>query len=121
MESHLLVSQHVFSPKLIAYIEQHAHHATPDVSNYAKGRRRVCQATMFDKETSMIAWTGTYCVETWDTELEEYTPQEGVESGPHSWAGLLAALRQLRAIGYECRRPDPFVRVTCEAAGVVDV
>jgi hypothetical protein len=52
-----------------------------------------------------------YYVRTWDAELQEFTPQEGVSEGPHTLWGLKHALRELRELGYECRGGDPNVFV----------
>jgi hypothetical protein len=43
-----------------------------------------------------------YDVTTWDSELQKWTPQEGVRRGPYTRWGLKRALRKLRAIGYPC-------------------
>jgi len=45
-----------------------------------------------------------YSVGTWDAELQEYTEQIGltVPSQNVPLGGVLAVLRQLRAIGYSC-------------------
>ncbi|MCH8851120.1 MAG: hypothetical protein IID41_00545 [Planctomycetes bacterium] len=48
-----------------------------------------------------------YYVTTWDTELEKFTPQKGVRTGPHSWRGLRRALRALQELGYPANRGDP--------------
>lgn len=52
-----------------------------------------------------------YYVETWDTNLQAFTEQEGVPRGPHTLAGLLGALRLLRDMGYSACKGDPAVAV----------
>lgn len=52
-----------------------------------------------------------YRILTWDCELQEWTPQAGVRSGPYTLFGLRKAIRQLRALGYEGGRQDPSVLV----------
>lgn len=52
-----------------------------------------------------------YLVETWDSERERFTPQEGVRRGPYTLFGLRRALRKLRSLGYAARRSDPSVLV----------
>jgi hypothetical protein len=42
----------------------------------------------------------TFRVLTWDTDLQEFTPQDGVDPGPYTLFGLRPALRQLREMGY---------------------
>jgi hypothetical protein len=37
-----------------------------------------------------------YYVETWDTEKQTFTPQQGVRKGPYSLFGLRKALKALR-------------------------
>lgn len=54
-----------------------------------------------------------YTVETWDHELEAFTPQEGldvpaIDVDVH---GLRRALRALQQYGYACNRQDPSVLV----------
>ena len=48
--------------------------------------------------------TKLYSIGTWDTDLQAYTPQAGlsVPSANVQWHGLLAALRELRTMGYSC-------------------
>ena len=41
-----------------------------------------------------------YMVETWDTDLQEFTPQIGVHPGPYTLMGSRKALRALREYGY---------------------
>jgi hypothetical protein len=43
-----------------------------------------------------------YWVKTWDTDRQEFTPQNGVRTGPYSLWGLRKAIRKLRALGYPC-------------------
>lgn len=43
-----------------------------------------------------------YFVETWDSEKQAFTPQEGVPIGPYTKFGLRKAIRDLREIGYPC-------------------
>lgn len=47
-----------------------------------------------------------YSVGTWDTDLQAYTPQNGltVPSQNVPWRTLLEVLRQLRRMGYSCHR-----------------
>jgi hypothetical protein len=52
-----------------------------------------------------------YYVTTWDTELQEFTPQKGVRTGPWSLWGLRRALRALRDLGYIARKGDPSTAV----------
>ena len=47
-----------------------------------------------------------YSIRTWDYEKQAFTPQKGL-SAPSinvSWRGLLAAVRELKALGYSCHR-----------------
>ncbi len=44
----------------------------------------------------------TYWVYTWDTERQQFTPQQGVRRGPYSLWGLRKAIRKLRDLGYPC-------------------
>lgn len=53
-----------------------------------------------------------YYVTTWDTDLQAFTPQAGVRTGPYSLFGLRKALRKLREYGYSADRDDPSVLVT---------
>jgi hypothetical protein len=50
--------------------------------------------------------TPLYSITTWDYEQQAYTPQQGlsVPSLNVSWRGLLAAVRELKAMGYSCHR-----------------
>lgn len=41
-----------------------------------------------------------YGVTTWDSDLQEFTPQIGVPVGPYTLFGLRPALRALRQMGY---------------------
>ncbi len=52
-----------------------------------------------------------YYVQTWDTQRQEFTPQQGVRTGPWSLWGLRKALAQLRTMGYAADRGDPSVLV----------
>lgn len=52
-----------------------------------------------------------YFVRTWDVEQDNYTPQDGVNPGPHSLWDLKRALRELQACGYQCDRHDSAVFV----------
>jgi len=47
-----------------------------------------------------------YSITTWDYDKQAYTPQQGlsVPSLNVSWRQLLAAVRELRAMGYTCHR-----------------
>jgi hypothetical protein len=45
-----------------------------------------------------------YRVLTWDIDLQKFTPQKGVRSGPYTLFGLRKALRKLREMGYSARR-----------------
>jgi hypothetical protein len=47
-----------------------------------------------------------YSITTWDYETQAFTPQNGlsVPSIDVSWRGLLAAVRELKALGYSCHR-----------------
>jgi hypothetical protein len=53
----------------------------------------------------------SYWVTTWDCNLQAFTPQAGVRTGPWTLWGLRRAFRALRAMGYPCRRGDPAVAV----------
>lgn len=63
-----------------------------------------------------------YRIRTWDMDLQEYTPQEGVPEIVHGETGLRRALRALQGMGYSGRREyDPCVLVELhepEAVGV---
>jgi hypothetical protein len=50
--------------------------------------------------------TPLYTISTWDYERQAYTPQQGlsVPATKVSWRGLLAAVRELKAMGYSCHR-----------------
>ena len=43
-----------------------------------------------------------YYVYTWDMDLQKFTTQKGVDSGPYSLWGLRKAIRKLRDMGYPC-------------------
>jgi hypothetical protein len=47
-----------------------------------------------------------YEVLTWDMDLQQFTPQQGLPPGPFSLFGLRRALRTLRAMGYGADRDD---------------
>ncbi len=47
-----------------------------------------------------------YYVTTWDSDLQMFTPQDGVQTGPYSKWGLRKAIRELRNMGYDARRND---------------
>lgn len=47
-----------------------------------------------------------YFVKTWDWDLHRWTHQKGVRVGPYSLFGLRAALRKLRALGYDACKGD---------------
>lgn len=55
-----------------------------------------------------------YFVGTWDTDLQEFTEQEGVPRGPYTLWELRGALRALRKMGYSARKGDPAVSVCGE-------
>jgi hypothetical protein len=66
-----------------------------------------------------------YIVLTWDTDEQAFTPQNGVDPGPHTLVGTKKALCQLRQLGYgydgwedDLAESDPFVLVR-EAVGEV--
>lgn len=59
-----------------------------------------------------------YYVTTWDTDLQEFTPQKGVRTGPHTWRGLRRALRALQELGYPARRGDSSTLVESAASHV---
>ncbi len=48
--------------------------------------------------------TPSYRVLTWDHNLEEFTPQDGVPPLVHGVLELRKAIRQLQADGYPCNR-----------------
>ncbi len=52
-----------------------------------------------------------YYVTTWDTDLQDFTPQAGVRTGPYSLFALRRAMRKLRDIGYAATRGDMCVYV----------
>lgn len=58
-----------------------------------------------------------YYVTTWDAERQQFTPQRGVRTGPHSLWGLRRALRKLQELGgYTADRGDSSVCVVgCDA------
>lgn len=47
-----------------------------------------------------------YRVLTWDMDLQKFTPQKGVNPGPHTLAGVRKALQQLRELGYSATEDD---------------
>lgn len=47
-----------------------------------------------------------YYVQTWDAELQKFSPQKGIRTGPYSQFGLRKALRKLRDMGYMARKGD---------------
>ncbi len=54
-----------------------------------------------------------YRIQTYDPELEQFTPQEGMSQ---PWdqltiAGLRRAMHELRGFGYQCNRSDPAVLI----------
>lgn len=49
-----------------------------------------------------------YYVETWDSDLQKFTPQIGVRTGPYTLFGLRKALRALRNCGYATSRGSGF-------------
>lgn len=55
-----------------------------------------------------------YTIETWDTDLQEFTSQEGMENPTKDVDihGLRRALRELQSIGYSCE----YSRRQCEAS-----
>jgi hypothetical protein len=54
-----------------------------------------------------------YYVETWDYNLEQFTPQIGVPHGPYTLWRLRDAIRQLRDLGYMATKEDPAVLIYC--------
>ena len=60
----------------------------------------------------------TYRITTWDADLEEYTPQDGVPARVSGIGELRAAMRALQANGYSCNRnrhdSDPSVLIERE-------
>ena len=46
----------------------------------------------------------SYFVDTWDTTLQKFTPQDGVPYGPYTLFGLRKAIRALRGMGYSANR-----------------
>lgn len=52
-----------------------------------------------------------YFVTTYDYELETYTPQKGVRTGPYTLFGLRVALRRLQTMGYDTCRDNNDVYV----------
>lgn len=52
-----------------------------------------------------------YFIETWDSDLQEFTPQEGVPSGPYTLFGLRLPMRELQSMGYPCDRGDNAVLI----------
>lgn len=55
-----------------------------------------------------------YWVETWNLELQQWTPQIGVPHGPHTLWSLRQALRLLRTMGYQADRDDNYTLVYAE-------
>lgn len=55
--------------------------------------------------------SGAYYVETWDVNLDDFTPQKGVRTGPYSLWGLRKPLLMLRQMGYTATRNDPSILV----------
>lgn len=47
-----------------------------------------------------------YYVLTWDSDLQAFTPQQGVRKGPYTQFGLRKALHKLREMGYEATHED---------------
>jgi hypothetical protein len=52
-----------------------------------------------------------YYVTTWDGELQRFTPQKGVRTGPYSQFGIRKALHKLREMGYQADRQDNSILV----------
>lgn len=52
-----------------------------------------------------------YEVRTWDTDLDEFTPQLGMDRWYYGFAGLREALRQLQSHGYVGRKGDISARI----------
>ncbi len=52
-----------------------------------------------------------YTVLTYDSDKDDWTPQEGLSAGPYTKWGLRAAIRGLRHMGYEGAKGDPSVLV----------
>lgn len=52
-----------------------------------------------------------YFVETWDIDLQRFTPQIGLSPGPYTLFGLRKALRQLQTMGYMANRNDAWITV----------
>jgi hypothetical protein len=53
-----------------------------------------------------------YYVTTWDTYREDFTPQQGVRTGPYSLFGLRGAIRKLQDMGYPVWGNDSAVYIT---------
>lgn len=53
----------------------------------------------------------TYRIMTWDTEVQEFTPQDGVPEIAKGWRGLRSAMRSLRLIGYVGGKGDSLAMV----------
>jgi hypothetical protein len=55
---------------------------------------------------SRLPSTPLYTITTWDDERQTYTPQQGLSAPATnvSWRGLLAVVRELKAMGYSCHR-----------------
>ena len=47
-----------------------------------------------------------YFIQTWNSDRQDFTPQQGVRTGPYRLFGLRPALRKLRDMGYEARKGD---------------
>ena len=58
-----------------------------------------------------------YYVTTYDIDRGEYTPQQGVRTGPYTQFGLRKAIRALRKMGYDGRRSDASIYVTRTTEG----
>jgi hypothetical protein len=43
-----------------------------------------------------------YFIETWDTDLQSFTPHNGIPPGPYTLFGLRVPIRELRSDGYPC-------------------
>ncbi len=56
----------------------------------------------------------TYSVKTWDMDLQEFTPQNGVPAQVHGMGELRRALRSLQGMGYDGTKADNAVLVERE-------
>lgn len=64
------------------------------------------------KALSASPWHGrTYKVTTWDTDLQQFTPQKGVPAFCKNWASLMRALRKLLEMGYAWGDPSVSVEM----------